>query len=69
MEKRLSISEKDDKMMYTILTDKRSEDYTASIDGDRGKWESGQSEMEAVGKLIISHPKLFGIEIKKKVWK
>ena len=65
----MSISEKDDKMMYTILIDKRSEDYIANVKDDKGKWESGQSEMEAVGKLILSHPKLFDIEIKKKVWK
>lgn len=55
--------------MITILIEKRSDDYTASVEDDKGKWESGQSEMEAVGKLIQSHPKLFGIEIKEKVWK
>lgn len=50
--------------MFVILTDKRPDDYTASIEGKPGNWESGQSEMEAVGKLILSHPKLFNIEIK-----
>ena len=69
MEKRLSISDKDDIRMTTIITDKRSDDYIASIEGDKGKWEAGKNENEAIGKLIISHPKLFNVEIKEKVWK
>ena len=55
--------------MTTIITDKRSDDYTASVEGDKGKWETGKNENEAVGKLILSHPKLFNVEIKEKVWK
>ena len=55
--------------MTTIIIEKRSDDYTASVKGDKGKWEAGINENEAVGKLILSHPKLFNVEIKEKVWK
>jgi len=55
--------------MIKILIDKRSDDFVASIEGYKGKWEAGQNENEAIGKLVFSHPIIFGIEIKKKVWK
>ena len=55
--------------MVTIIIEKRSDDYAANVKGDRGKWEVGKNENEAIGKLIISHPKLFNVDIKEKVWK
>ena len=55
--------------MVTIIIEKRSNDYAANVKGDRSKWEAGRNENEAIGKLIISHPKLFNVEIKEKVWK
>ena len=55
--------------MVTIIIEKRSDDYTANVKGDRSKWEAGINKTEAVGKLIISHPKLFNVDIKEKVWK
>jgi len=49
--------------MTGIIIEKRSDDYTATVEGDLEKWEVGKNENEAVGKLILSHSKLFNIKI------
>jgi hypothetical protein len=44
-----------------IVVTKRANDYHAAV--EPGQWESGKTEAEAIGKLIISHSTLFGIAI------
>jgi hypothetical protein len=43
-----------------IITEQRSDDWIAYVPSKRGQWESGATQAEAVGKLHISHPDLFG---------
>lgn len=37
-----------------IIVVKRTSDYMAYVDGNKGIWESGATQAEAVGKLLIS---------------
>jgi hypothetical protein len=43
-----------------IATRKRTYDWIAYITEEPGKWEAGRTEVEAIGKLHISHPDLLG---------
>lgn len=48
----------------TIVTRRRApDDWTAYPENDPAKWEAGTNEAEAVGKLTISHPELFGVVV------
>ena len=47
--------------MTGVIIEERTDDYTASIEEELGKWESGRNENEAVGKLVLSHPELFNV--------
>lgn len=40
--------------MLSITTRKRWPGWTASLSDDAGIWEAGQTEVEAIGKLVIS---------------
>ena len=46
-----------------IIVTKRSEDCRAWLENQPGKLEAGQTVMEAVYKLIVSHGGEFGIEM------
>jgi hypothetical protein len=49
--------------MKRIIVQERSSDYHASLEGQLGVWDAGQSIALAVGKLILSNRSLFGIEV------
>jgi hypothetical protein len=36
-----------------IITEQRSRDWIAFIDGHREIWEAGKTEVEAAGKLVV----------------
>jgi hypothetical protein len=42
---------------------RRSDDWMATIENDRKRWECGTTPEEAVKKLHISHPETAGTEI------
>jgi hypothetical protein len=44
--------------MERITTIKRSEDWIAVKDGNKGQWESGKTEQSAVQALKVSFPEL-----------
>jgi len=48
---------------YIITVDKRTEDYMAYLNGDKGFWDCGKTKAEAIGNLIITHREKFNIEI------
>lgn len=48
-----------------INVEKRSEDWLAIFNGDRSKWESGATEAEAVGKIVIRFQLMLDIEVRK----
>lgn len=47
--------------MVLINTEQRTNDWIAFLDGNRGKWESGRTEVEAIGNLVISHANSMGV--------
>ena len=51
--------------MMKIITKKRTDDYMSFIENSPGKWESGKTIEESIGKLIVSHSKLFNIKLEK----
>jgi hypothetical protein len=46
-----------------IRVTKRTDDYHACLDECSACWVSGRTIDQAVYKLLISHPKIFDIEI------
>jgi len=50
-----------------ILFKKRSHDWKAWIEGETGKWESGHTMTDVIGKLIVSHQLEFNIIVKSKL--
>ena len=46
-----------------IIIEKRSDDYMAYLEGNRGIWDCGPSISMAIGKLMITHPEAFGLEM------
>ncbi len=46
-----------------ITTEQRTHDFIAYLNDDRGKWESGKTRAEAIGKLIASRCSEMNIEI------
>lgn len=50
--------------MYTIIVTRRSNDYHAQLEGERGCWGRGSTVDEAIGDLVRSWPELFDITIK-----
>lgn len=49
-----------------IIVRKRSDDYHASLADNSAVWESGKSEAEAIGKLVISTKSILGVNIVKR---
>lgn len=48
--------------MKIVLT-RRSADYHACLEGRTGDWECGTTASEAIGKLVMSHGREFGIQV------
>jgi predicted RNase H-like HicB family nuclease len=46
-----------------ITVEKRSDDYRAWLADSPGVWESGKSEAEALGKLVISAQNMLAIHV------
>ena len=44
-----------------IVVERRSNHYHAAFAQDRGRWADGETEDEAVGKLVRTHGKALGI--------
>ena len=40
--------------LQDITTEQRPDDWIAFVGSDRGRWESGSSEAEAIGQLLIT---------------
>jgi hypothetical protein len=47
----------------TIRVCRRSDDFHASLEGQRGVWGCGPGSDAAIGDLVRSHPEMFGIKI------
>lgn len=46
-----------------ITVTKRSDDYHAALADNSGVWESGRTQAEAIGKLVISAGGMLGIAV------
>ncbi len=45
-----------------IIVEKRPDDYMAYLEGNKGIWDCGPSISMAIGKLMITHKEVFGLE-------
>lgn len=46
-----------------IIVDKRDKDFKAYLSDNEAIWESGKTDVEAIGKLIVSAGKMVGIAV------
>ena len=46
-----------------IIIEKRSDDYMAYLEGSKGIWDCGPTPSMAIGKLMITHKEVFGLEM------
>lgn len=48
-----------------IIVDRRKDDYKAYLADNDGVWESGKTDHEAVGKLVMSAGHTLGISVQR----
>ena len=54
--------------MLKIKVIRRTNDFHASVEGRPGLWDCGNTASEAIGELLLSHPREFGVDIET-TWK